>query len=213
MRAALLGTVVLIAACGDPAVDGSYEGEARFEVDGLVCAIGKMHSPTTAIGIMWTTLSADATRLDTRAGEAQIVDASALPADFHLNLFDTPPAGFSTAIESDVGLLNLAIGIPFLFDDVDGDGTLAASEPVFGVARGQFVLHTDFAPTTATTDVPLAIEGAPAGWSVGKVMCDAGTLIGLEVLPSDTRFDVWLFDGVIDNPLESLAPKTCLLPF
>jgi hypothetical protein len=216
MRAprAVLGAVILIGACGDPAVDGSYEGEARFELDGLVCAIGKMPSPTTAIGVMWTTIGADASRSGTRAGEAQTIDTRALPADFHVSLFDTPPAGFSTAIESERGVLDVAIGIPYLFDDLDGDGTLEPQrEPVLGVARGQFVLHSTLALPSATTDVPLAVEGAPDGWGVGKAICDTEALIGLEVLPSDTRFDVWLFDGVIDNPLESLAPKTCLMPF
>jgi hypothetical protein len=182
----VLGAVVLVGACGDPAVDGSYEGEARFELDGLVCAIGEMHSPTTAIGVMWTTLAADATRADTLAGEAQTIDTRALPADFHVSLFD----------------------------DLDGDGTLAPDrEPVLGVARGQFVMHTELAPAGIAADVALAAERVPSGWSVGKAICDAEALVGLEVLPSNTRFDVWLFDGVIVNPLESLAPKTCLMPF
>jgi hypothetical protein len=210
----VLGAVVLVGACGDPAVDGSYEGEARFELDGLVCAIGEMHSPTTAIGVMWTTLAADATRADTLAGEAQTIDTRALPADFHVSLFDAPPGGFSTAIHSEIGVLDIAIGIPILFDDLDGDGTLAPDrEPVLGVARGQFVMHTELAPAGIAADVALAAERVPSGWSVGKAICDAEALVGLEVLPSNTRFDVWLFDGVIVNPLESLAPKTCLMPF
>lgn len=211
---AVLGAVLLAGACGDPAVDGTYEGEARFELNGLVCAIGEMHSPTTSIGVIWTTLANDGTRLDTLTGETHAIDTRALPADFSMSLFDAPPGGFSTAIHSEIGVLDIAIGIPILFDDLDGDGEFASeSEPVLGASRGQFLLNTELAPAGVTSDVALSAVRIPSGWSIGQAVCDEQQgLVGLEVLPADTRFDVWLFAGVIDNPLESLAPKTCLMP-
>ncbi len=217
MRAlrAAVGTALLMAACGDPAVDGAYEGQARFEVNGLVCAIGAMDSSTTAMGIAWTTLAPDATRSATIPGEAQPLDAHALPADFALSLFDVPPAGTTSAIRTFGGLYDVAIGIPVMFDDVDGDGTLAqGSEPVLGVARGQLVLYSERAVVDGRPEIPLAVNDLPTGWSVAKAVCDDDQLLtGLSLLPAATRFDVWLLDGIIDNPLEMLAPKTCLLPF
>jgi hypothetical protein len=210
-----LGAVLMSVGCGDPAVDGAYEGEARFEVNGLVCAIGEMRSSTTAMGIAWTTLAPDATRLATLSGEAAPIDAAALPASFELPLFETPPAGTSTAIRTFGGAFDVAIGIPVLFEDLDGDGVLAQdTEPVLGMSRGQLVLYAAPVERGDVTEVPLEVDALPSGWSVAKALCDdTEQLTGLSLLPSATRFDVWLLDGIIDNPLEMLAPKTCLLPF
>jgi len=213
-RGVILATA-LIVGCADPAVDGAYEGQARFELDGLVCAIGRLDASTTAIGIAWMTLAPDATRLDTVGGEAHLVDAIALPADFHVPLFDAPPAGVTTPIRTVDGLFDVAIGVPVLFDDLDGDGTLARDvESVLGVGRGHLVLYSQPAASADVIAVPLEVEAMPTGWSVSKVICDdALRLTGLEVVPSSSRFDVWLNPGVIDNVVEGLAPATCLLPF
>jgi len=205
----------LIAGC-DPAVDGTYEGEARFEVNGLVCAIGSTDSTTTAVGIAWTTLAPDATRLDTVGGEANFVDASAMPASFRMPLYGRPPAGATSRIRTVDGLFDVAIGIPVLFEDYDDDGALERDvEPVLGVGRGQFVLYTQPAVSgDDVVEVPLEAAIRP-GWSAGKAICDEALgLMGLELQPPDARFDVWLYEGAVaHNPLEQLAPQTCLLPF
>ncbi len=210
-----LGAALLLVGCGDPAVDGAYEGQARFELGGLVCAIGNMDSPSTAMGIVWTTLAADATPLARIAGEAQGIDASVLPADFQLSLFDLPPGAATTRLRTDAGVVDLAIGIPVLFDDLDADGTFALSrEPVLGVSRGQVILHRGSPAAIDATEVTLALDSLRSEWAIGKAVCDDVVgLTGFDLQPVNTGFDVWLFQGVIVNPLETLAPKTCLMPF
>jgi hypothetical protein len=205
-----LCAVATLAACGDPAVDGTYEGKAELEMHGLICAIGKMDSSTTALGVAWTTLAPDATRLHTLPGETDSVDARKLPANFDMPLYDKPPAGAVTTI----GGYDVSIGIPFMFDDLDGDGVFSEeTEPLLGVSRGQVVLYSSVA--TSDGGVPLELTAPPLGWSVGKLVCDdSGTqLVGVDLVATDSRFDVWLYDGVIVNPLGTLAPKTCLYPY
>jgi hypothetical protein len=75
------------------------------------------------------------------------------------------------------------------------------------------VLYSQHAAAVGIDEVSLAVDDLSPGWSVAKALCDQNLLTGLSVQPATSRFDVWLLDGVIDNPLEMLAPKTCLLPF
>lgn len=211
-----LGTALLLAACGDPAVDGAYEGQAQYELNGLVCATGTMDHAATAMGIAWTTLAPDATRLATISGESAAIDASALPAKFELPLFDAPPAGVTSAIRTSDGLFDVAIGIPVMFADLDGDGVLAqGTEPVLGVSRGDLVLYAAPTPLAGSAVVALSVEGLSRGWSFGRTVCDdAQRLTGLTLQEPGTRYDVWLLGGVsTGNMLETAAPKTCLLPF
>lgn len=213
---ASLGTAALCGAllvgCGDPAVDGSYEGEALLQVRGLLCAFGEMDVPTASVGIMWTTLNADGTLQSSTPGEAQLIDARELPADFRVGLHEHPPAGAVTRIGGNGLVAELAIGIPVLFDDADLDGELQLSERVLGVGRGHVVTHTgNLAP--GSDAVALAVGDLPAGFSLAQTVCDADRVIGFDPLPLSTRIDVWLFDGIADNPIEGLAPTTCLAPF
>jgi hypothetical protein len=211
-----LGTALLMAACGDPAVDGAYEGQAQYELNGLVCATGTMDHAATAMGIAWTTLAPDATRVATTSGESAAIDASALSATFELPLFDAPPAGVTSAIRTSEGLFDVAIGIPVMFADLDGDGVLAqGTEPVLGVSRGDLVLYSTPALHGDGSEVALSVDGLPRGWSFGRVVCDdAQRLAALTVQAPGTRYDVWLLGGVsAGNMLETAAPKTCLLPF
>lgn len=216
MRAlrASLGVALLLVGCGDPAVDGTYEGQASFELGGLICATGTMTTATTAMGIAWTTLAPDATRLSTVSGEGRAVNTVTLPVEFELTLFEFPPDGATSVIRTSDGLFDVAIGIPVMFEDLDGDGVLAqGSERVLGYDREELVLYTSPA-RRATSEVPLSSDSLPRGWSVGTPVCDGAALTGLSVRPADTRYDVWLVAGASsDNRLEGAAPPTCLQPF
>lgn len=212
MRRLVVASLAVLAACGDPAVDGTYEGEPRLELDGLVCAVGNMDA-TTALGVAWTVLGDDGRAIDVVPGEAQPIDAGLLPAEFRVSLFELPPIDVATAIVGDDGVVaNVAVGVPILFDDLDGDGAWQVAEPVLGASRGQVILYGG--ASEAGSDAALELEGIPNGYALGKARCADDALTGFALVSPTTRFDVWLFDGAVEhNPLEGHAPVTCLNPF
>lgn len=212
MRGSYIVIACALGACvGDPAVDVSYEGEALHEMKGLVCAVGRLDSPTTKLGVAWTTLSPSAAS-SLVTGETQAIDARDLPADFRMPLFVEPPANMSTTMRLGDALVPVDVGLPIMFDDLDGDGIWAGdAEPLLGAARGQVLLHAGTA--TQVGDSGLALSALSEGYSVANASCANGGLTGFDVIAPDTRIEIWLLEGVIPSPLEELAPETCFWPF
>lgn len=211
MRGSIIAVACALGACvGDPAVDATYEGEALLELNGLVCAVGRIDSSTTTLGVAWTTLSPTTTSLVT--GESQNIDARDLPADFRMPLFVEPPANVSSTMRLGDALVAVDVGLPILFDDLDGDGLWAGEmEPLLGAARGQVVLHAGSGAQTA--DSGLTISQLSEGYTIANASCASGALTGFDVIPSSTRIEIWLLEGVIPSPIEELAPETCFWPF
>lgn len=213
MRGPIIAVACALGACvGDPAVDATYEGEALLELNGLVCAVGRIDSPTTTLGVAWTTLSPSAaTTLVT--GESQTIDARDLPADFRMPLFVEPPANISTTMRLGDALVPVDVGLPILFDDLDGDGIWAGElEPLLGAARGQVVLHAGTGAHIADSGLALGAQLSD-GYSIANASCANGALTGFDVIPTETRIEIWLLEGVIPSPIEELAPETCFWPF
>lgn len=211
MRGPAIVIACALGACvGDPAVDATYRGEALHELEGLVCAVGRLDSSTTKLGIVWTTLTAGGgSALAT--GETQSIDARDLPADFHMPLFVEPPANVATTMRLGDALVPVDVGLPIMFDDLDGDGVWTDEhEPLLGAARGQVLLHAGAAAQVA--DSGLSVSQLSEGYSVANASCASGALTGFDVIPPDTRIEIWLLEGVIPSPIEELAPETCFWP-
>jgi hypothetical protein len=104
-------------ACGDPLVDGRFEGDAIASMHGVICGreiVSKLHAPS--VGVIWAAIGPD---LVTAAKDTEPVLERRLPIDFELSIFDPPP---SEMMGGDL------IGIPVLVDDLDGDGSFNAGQ-------------------------------------------------------------------------------------
>ena len=202
IRAVAAAGVLLTAAC-DPAVDGSYHGEAQLTVHGLVCAVGEMPATEPALGIAWKRFGPGEEIL---AGEIGPIDLTRLPAAFSFPLYESPPASSDTLLPGPDGELRASIGIPVLYDDVDGDGAFTAGEAglagpdrLLGVTRGQVVM---------------VLPGADR-YQLAEASCDGDALVGFEDRPATTAVDIWPVEGAAEGPdlTAMIAPETCLSLF
>lgn len=187
-RAALL--CALLAACG-PLVEAGYRGEPLFTVAGQVRSTGEMEwllGPASVdipitVGLFWA-----------RAGDAAVQQevgiSTTFPARYEMTLRQPPPTDalldVSWAPDGPV-----ALGLPLLFLDDDGDGVRSDGEPLVGNAAGIHVLFaTADGRLSAGTDT-VRVRSGFQRVGAQQAGCDLdGAPVGLVRVPADIPTDL-----------------------
>ncbi|MFO0744532.1 MAG: hypothetical protein U1F43_02525 [Myxococcota bacterium] len=148
-----LGAGLGVAACGEQAVGGDYQGEALVAIEGTLALSGAGTSGASGelrAALFWARpggASADGKLFDSvTAVEQEVGAASTFPARYALTVHRPPPDALITTAADVTGRYATAMVLVYL--DVDGNKAWdRASEPLVGSARDTVVL---FAPDGLT---------------------------------------------------------------
>lgn len=140
----------LALACGDPAVDGTYRGEALLTLQGSVLvdsgdadddelstALG-----TLRVALFWSRHAGQQTDGPAvSAVEQQALTSAAFPAQYALSVFQPPPD--AVLIDSPDGTGRYAVALVLAYIDTDDDGRWSPDlDQLAGGARDAAVLYT-----------------------------------------------------------------------
>lgn len=138
---AVLLPMFAVGACADAAADASYKGEPLDRIAGVV-AVDTATVELDAFGgdlrvtLWWSTGGGGAL-----PPERDVAPVGAFPADFVLDLFETPPPERLASFADATG--QLALGQLVVYLDEDGDHAWNADvEPVYGLADQMIVAYT-----------------------------------------------------------------------
>lgn len=187
--------------CG-PLQEQGYLGEPLYLLGGQVVSTGEMEwllgpasvdTPIT-VGLFWA-----------RSGEASVQQAVSVltefPARYQVVLHQPPPEDtlLDVAWSPDT---RVALGLPLLYLDYDGDGVRSFEEPLVGNARGIHVLFAESAGEVGVEPAPVSVE--PGFQRIGAMdaACDvSGAPVGLSAIDDVFPTDLWVgpaFTQLID---------------
>ncbi len=148
MRALIL--MLCLAACGDPAVDGTYRGEALLTLQGSIlidsgdatdeelnAALG-----TLRVALFWSRHAGQETDGPAvSVVEQQAFTRAAFPAQYALSVFQPPPE--AVVIDSPDGTGRYAVALVLAYIDTDGDGRWSPEiDQLAGGARNAAILYS-----------------------------------------------------------------------
>ena len=189
-------SLLLVAACGDPLLDGNYRGEPLFTVTGTI-TVGEnasaFASETTRVAVLW---------IGSQQQElfGQGLSQSSFPARYELTIYSEPANGARQKIPNSEFLYALARVV--LYQDLNGNEQLDPGEPLTGGAEEQLIA---FFPEAGTADG--VGGGFRQGFATMQVLpCDerSGATVDTFMTPSvDTDVDLAL-TGEISTALSDL---------
>ncbi|MBX2804307.1 MAG: hypothetical protein KTR31_41985 [Myxococcales bacterium] len=180
----------LLGGCG-PLHEAGYPGEPLYVLEGQARSTGEMEwllgpasidVPVT-VGLFWA-------RADRSSLQQQVGLTTAFPARYELALYEPPPD--DTLLQLDwVSQGGVALGLPVLFLDDDGDGVRSDDEPLVGNAQG---FHVLYAERESTIESPQGTVDLAAGFQriwAQDTTCDLeGVPVGLQLVPEDIPTDL-----------------------
>ncbi|MFO0744504.1 MAG: hypothetical protein U1F43_02380 [Myxococcota bacterium] len=197
-----------VAACGDAVVDGTWPGEALFQLEGWVeleagtsTLLGDGHRDQgeLRVGIFWTPTKGTDFQLET-AVEQEVSTAGTFPARFTVTLYEPPPDSLLHAVADGSGQVAQALLLAYL--DQDGDGQWdRASEILVGGAAQRVILYT---PDGIVSDA-LGTLGPGFHRVVPTGVCDSGA--GAR-FAADTEADIDLTVSMA-FPVDALLDVNC----
>jgi hypothetical protein len=212
--------LILATACGDPAVNSSFEGKPLTSLAGVVCGGEVKTTPRMPlVGILWKN---DVARLSKPGSDASPI-MGMTPVRFQLDLFDGAPSEMLTPYKAAGGSVEAEIGFAILFDDVNQDGVYSnAGEPggdvLLGLAWDRVVLFSkapDATPAARAELAPYAFmnpEALKEGYQVAEGICDdnGAPTATLNLLDSGSAH-IYVLDTPGQIPAE--APKGSCVRF
>jgi len=219
-RLLFLGLCIAVSGCGDPLRGVEYQGTPMLTVEGQVVIMQSMIDlqGEVRVALYWSSVQEHG-----QQHQQEVTIDTNFPARYQLTLFTPPPD--EVIRENGRMPLPVAIGVPLLYEDQDGDGKFDAdSDLVLGGAHSALVIYMDGEPpapegndeTGSGEDTASAgpESGPPAfhdGYnlvSVQNTNCGTGAL-GLVIEDSpdvlitvDDAWDDWLdadCDGSLDE--------------
>lgn len=194
--------------CGDPLVDGRYEGEPLFTLSGQVEALlaPKTTAPTR-IGVLWVNFARNG---DIALFQEAQAESGAPPFGFRLQLF-APPTQESLNVFGE----NAVVGMGFIsaFEDVNNDGLYDEDEGR-NFQRGAAVNHVMLyferinLEDESLQNILVNPEAATPGHHLARGVCGTQNSLydRLEIIPNES---VAVSSGN-DDADEELDPRSCL---
>jgi hypothetical protein len=177
MRRWIGGLFLLVSACGDPAVNASFEGNPLSTLDGVVCGGEVKTTPRLPlVGVLWKN---DVQKISRPGADATPIE-NLSPIRFQLDMFTKPPEDMLGAYKANDHAVQAEIGFAILFDDVNSDGVYSKdADTLLGVAWDRVILYSaagatsagpggDAAPYTFTNP-----EALKPGFQLASGVCDA----------------------------------------
>lgn len=127
--------IVMLCACGDPLVDGTYRGEPRFRLRGDVQTHSgaqpeELHALRAAL--FWSPEGGAGEDLAGYVEQASTSRPVQILMPFDMNVFEAPPGAERAAY---------VIGRLVAYDDVDGDGRRGTGDPFVGLEVPSAILY------------------------------------------------------------------------
>jgi hypothetical protein len=193
---------LLLGGCGKPLVDGSYPGRPLLQIKGRINGELSPLPKSPQIGLLWVGHNGTMT-----VGDVAPLQA-VFPSSFALSVLAPPP---NAVLDQFVDLSGqvvggLALAQPFVFDDVDGDGTFKlnsdhgiAPDLFLGQSSGFEVLYVKKQPPLTSRwqdngqiDVRAAefISNLPAavpGFHLARIDCSALDKSTVKVVDNGTQ--------------------------
>ncbi|MEN0064258.1 MAG: hypothetical protein AAGA48_19055 [Myxococcota bacterium] len=201
--------------CG-PLHEADYVGESLFTLEGQVRSTGEMEwvlGPASAdlpitVGLFWARRGLPSIQQDVRV-------STRFPAHYELELLLPPPEDALLDVAwAPKG--PVAIGLPLLYLDEDGDGWLSEDEPLVGNAAGIHVLYAEAEGLVGSSYRPVPIHEGFQRVGAGDTACEVdGIPRGLSLVPNQIPTDLLVgpaFTQLIDIDCDGTSDEWDICP-